>query len=232
MFKIGIFGDSFGYEQSIFKKSELETENIGKSWVTMLRDYGNVCNFCEPGSDLYFSYKNFIDNFYKFDKIIFLKTNYNRFSFKFEDSIVHAHSINNANMHLLNNSGQKYKAIKASIDYFLYLQDEEKDKILYNLYLNDITNKNNDVIFINCFGPNSLNEIMQKENQAWNLPSQYTFKERFIDLRKSHLTKNNNEILFRKVLACINRNTKKINIDAKDFCVPHIEEKKIYIIDD
>jgi hypothetical protein len=231
MLKIGIFGDSFGYEESIFKTSKTYISDlVGKSWVTLLRDYAEISNFCEPGSDLYFSYKNFIDNYNRFDKTIFLITNFNRFSFKFDNKFVHAHSVNSANAQLLSHSGSRYNAIKASIDYFLYLQDDEKDKIVYDLLLNDIKSKKSKISFINCFGSNSLNEIMQKENRVWNLPNRYTFKEKFTDIRKSHLTSNNNKLLFNKVLNwIIDDITFDINVD--DFYEPNIDEKHLYIID-
>lgn len=229
MLKVGVFGDSFGYEDSIFSNKSVESRSIGKSWVTLLRDHVNIDNYCKPGSDLYFSYKNFIENYQKFDKNIFLITNFNRFSFKFQNGFVHAHSFNSAKSQLKNNIGEKQRALKASMDYFLYLQDDEKDIMLRDLFINDIVSKSNNTIFINCFGANSLNEIMQQENQVWNLPSRYTFNEKFIDIRKSHLTNQNNEILFGKVLKYLLHDD-SLTIKTTDFYVPSLNEKELYII--
>lgn len=229
MIKIGVFGDSFGYEGSIFNEPINKSNiSIGYSWVTLLRNNFEIDNFSQPGSDLYFSYYNFINNYKKYNKNIFLITNHNRFSFKFNSNFIHAHSIDTAKFHYINNTGRKREALKASLDYFLYLQDDEKDILLKNLFINDIKNKKSNTIFINCFGYNSLNEIMQIENQAWNLPTKYTLNKKFIDIRKSHLTKENNEILYQKVLKSLIYNS-DLEINSESFRIPSIQEKQDYI---
>lgn len=229
MITVGVFGDSFGYEGSIFGDKSITYDSAGESWVSLLRNHVKITNYCEPGSDLYFSYKNFISNYKKFDKNIFLVTNFNRFSFKFKDKFIHAHSYDSASVQIKKCTNEKQKALKASMDYFLYLQDDEKDSILRNLYLNDMILKNSNTSFIKCFGENSLNEIMQKENQSWNLPSRYTFKEKFIDIRESHLTKENNKLLYNKVLKWLIKDI-KIEIDTDDFVAPSLDKKETYIL--
>jgi hypothetical protein len=70
---------------------------------------------------------------------------------------------------------------------------------------------------------------MQKENKVWNLPSRYTFKEKFIDLRKSHLTEQNNVLLYNKVLKYL-IDDEKVVIKTEDFYEPTIEDKTKYIM--
>lgn len=230
MTKLAIYGDSFGYEKSIFYDDrKIDETLVGKSWVSMLRQDYDITNFCIPGSDLYYSFREFKNNYKKFDVNIFLITNKGRFSFQFNNRWIHSHNINSAELKLSNAKGLEKDAINASIEYFKFLQDDIKDEYLNNLMVKELLLLDKDILLIDCFGPNGLNNITQMENTEWEFPSNYSKRERFIDLRYSHLTKENNCIVYQNVKTCIDNKTNfKFNIT--DYIKPSKDDKSKYVI--
>lgn len=82
--KLGIFGDSFADENL----------KSGKSWIKCLReeyDYTDVISYGCGGTSLEWSYNNFLEFHTKYDRIIFLTTDYRRhhyFDFKSDKELL------------------------------------------------------------------------------------------------------------------------------------------------
>lgn len=228
--KIAIYGDSFGYEDLLFNEYHPNIEKIGKSWVSYLRKEYEILNFCQPASDLYYSYNIFKDNYSKFDKNIFLITSSGRFSFKHNNQFLHSHSIASAQGKLkIEQSYHKKKALQAVIDYFEYLQDIDRDQTIDLLIKEDIYKLDPNVLTIECFNENGLVNITKQEDIQWNAKLTYSALDKVLDLRFSHMTKENNFILFQLVKECLTEN-KKFVFDINNFYKPNIEQKNLYLV--
>jgi len=65
---LGVYGDSFA-----------ATYGAPQAWGSILKKDYNVTNYAVGGSDIYFSYKNFIKTHHLYDKIIFVVTDASRY---------------------------------------------------------------------------------------------------------------------------------------------------------
>jgi hypothetical protein len=228
--KIAIYGDSFGYEDLLFNEYHPNIEIIGKSWVSYLRKEYEISNFCQPASDLYYSYNLFKENYSKFDKNIFLVTSSGRFSFKHNNQFLHSHSIASAQGKLkIEQNYYKKKALQAVINYFEYLQDIDKDQTIDRLIKEDIIKLDPSVLLIECFGKEGLVNITKQEDIQWNSKLTYSALDKVLDLRFSHMTRENNLILFKLVNNCLIEN-KKFAFDINNFYKPAIEQKNLYLV--
>lgn len=227
--KIAIYGDSFGFEDLIFIDYHKNLDFIGLSWSKMLRESFNVTNFCYPGSDIYFSYNNFIENYMNYDFNIFIFTSPYRLSVKYKNDHMHNHGIDSALAKLkYEKDTEKNKILHASIDYFKYLQNDEKDKLFSDLIRKELKNKKNTII-IDSFGSHGLFNITLMENKVWNILPSYTKDDQYIDLRFCHMTQKNNLIFYKQIVDCIKGKSGYI-FDITNFEHPSLHEKEIYLV--
>lgn len=228
--KVAIYGDSFGYEDLLFNEYHPNVEKIGKSWVSYLKDYYRVDNFCKPASDLYYSYKQFLNNYKKYDKNIFLITSPGRLSFKFNTDFIHSHNLISAMGKLkIEKNSDNQKALQAAIDYFNFIQDIERDKCIDNLLIKEIIQLDSNALVINCFGDNGLYNITKLEDSTWNIKLTYSALDSLLDIRYSHMTKENNLVLFDIVKDCIDNN-KKFVFNLSNFNSPAMKQKDLYLV--
>jgi hypothetical protein len=228
--KIAIYGDSFGSEDLLFNQYHPNIEQIGKPWVSYLREKYEIVNYCRPASDLYYSYKIFKENYSQFDKNIFLITSSGRFSFKFDNAYIHSHSIFSAQgKYKIEKDSMKKKALQAVIDYFRYLQDSDKDREIDELILKEIKCLDSNALLIHCFGKNGLFNITKQEDIAWNSKLTYSALDPVLDVRYSHITKENNIILSKLVDECLIQN-KEFIFDIKQFYTPTLQQKDLYLV--
>lgn len=228
--KIAIYGDSFGYEHPIFGIDHPKLKEINPSWVTLLRNEYSVENFCYPASDLYFSYNNFISNYEKFDLNIFIATNPHRLSVKHNNQFIHNSGYPSAKAKLKTDTDpSRNKIHKASVDYFLYLQDDERDNVFSTLIKNSVKTLDKDCIIIDAFGKDGLFNITTMEDKSWKITPSYTLLDSFLDLRYCHLTEENNYILYNLIDKCI-KNKSSFKFDLLNFVTPSFDERKKYLI--
>ena len=228
--KIAIYGDSFGSETPIFETEHANLKKIGSSWVTLLRQHYDVENFCVSGSDYYFSFNNFLKNYKNYDINIFIETSCNRLTSKYKDTYIHNHSIASADAKLKNSRDTNLNKIyKACIDYFVYLHDSEKDETLTRLMRREIERLDKNCFFIKSFGQQGLFNITLKENAVWSVDPTYTQADDFLDLRYCHMTKENNEVLYKTILQTIKAND-KFHYSLSDFVDPSIQDKDLYLV--
>lgn len=202
---IGIFGDSFGVEAPLYRHlgKHSNEDKIGKSWVSYYKELvpnATITSHALQGSCLYYSYEKFLNHRHKYDIIIFIFTSVGRVTKILDDgrelscvNIEHAHR----GMKNYPKSSVEFRYYAAMENYFLYIQDDTKDKILWNLMHKEITSYSN-VFSIRAFGDdNSLIRIHRAEDNVAS-DGMY-FEERYnsgiLDIRFNHITDNNNEIL-------------------------------------
>ena len=228
--KIAIYGDSFGYEHPIFGIDHPKLKEINPSWVTLLRKDYSIDNFCYPASDLYFSYNNFISNYKKFNLNIFIATNPHRLSVKHGDKFIHNSGLNSAESKLETDTDLTRKKVhKAAVDYFLYLQDDERDIVLSTLIKDSVKTLDKNCIIIDAFGKDGLFNITLMENETWSITPSYTLLDSFLDLRYCHMTEENNYILYNLINNCI-KNQSNFEFNLSNFITPTFDERKKYLI--
>jgi hypothetical protein len=228
--KIGLYGDSFGYEKPIYGINHPKLSDINPSWVTLLREHYSIDNFCCPASDLYFSYNNFVSNYKKFDLNIFIATSPHRLSINYNNTIIHNSGLNSAESKLKTDSDIfRNKIHKASVDYFLYLQDIQRDVVFSTLIKESIQKLDQNCIIIDAFGSNGLFNITNMENKSWKISPSYTLLDSFLDLRYCHFTEENNHILYNTICLCI-KNKLNFELDLKNFVTPSFDVRRKYLI--
>lgn len=228
--KIAIYGDSFGSEVPIFQTYHNNLKKIGDSWIALLKNDFMIDNYCESGSDYYFSFNNFLENYKKYDLNIFIKTSPHRLSITYKNKYIHNHNIDSSTAKLEKETDKnKIKILEASINYFKYLQDEKKDLIISNLFTEKILNLDPSCLIIDSFGNNGLFNVTLMENDIWQFNPTYTRKDELLDLRYCHMTQENNKIMYDKVKECIEKKT-KFDFDLNNFVAPSINARDLYLV--
>jgi hypothetical protein len=224
--KIGIFGESFAHH---------DTLKTGESWVSLLqKESGHeVTAHARLGASQYWIYKEFLEHYQKYDKIIFVTTWYLRFTTEFTEIGGAWHA-----RHLLKNSkfNEYQNKILEGID--AYMNISLADKMLesyhvdmHNLMLDRVKTLATNILFLPAFDSNGgLFDICIKENNFWGeVARQWYLKQRAgsdkWDSRQCHMCEKNNYILYNKIrweiefLNCVQ--TFKVNlsdfVDPDDF---------------
>lgn len=246
--KIGIFGDSFAAEHVLFveyKKYKF-LDQFGKPWVTHFRENNpewQIENHSLSGSCLYYSYDKYLEHREKYDKIIFVFTDYLRISKILKESTDDrlawtAPSANAARHKMENCYGEEKQFYKSAIDFFLNLQDTVKEERIFRLIYKDITQDDKVFSIIAFHQPldttNCLREIEQREDSAVNLsPNVWErWNQGIVDMRYNHISGPNNIILAKEIENQIKENKKSfvLNLEKyrfnKDEIAPHYVKKK------
>lgn len=220
--KIGIFGDSFAHSRM---------DNPTPGWPDILAKKYKVKNFSQPGSSLYYSVDEFLKNHAQFDKIIFLATNAGRLTLpindqrkKFIPGLRNAVALKE----VFKKDTVFLQVLDAVIGYFLHVQNDQYDKLVHRLMIEEVKRVRPDLIFLESFGSievNSLYQIQLKEEAAWDYKPEVAS---FNDRRNCHLTIENNAIFAEKVEEWLHGAPVKINLD--DFVTPM--NKEFYLKDE
>lgn len=207
--KVAIFGDSYG---------EKRLENPTDSWMDILSQNYTIDNFSVGGSSLYFSYTNFVQNHEKYDKIIFLITNFGRQWLKKCETIKHISGYATADFwsKQANNDRDRF-LLEALKNYFLYIQDDGFEKTVHDLLVQKIRDIRKDSLLVPCYGDslpeptdNCLFYGCQKDWQYFN----FEYTNEYDDSRHCHLNEMNNIIFAKELLYYLETN----NFDI-DRCV-------------
>ena len=235
--KIAVYGDSFACDKFIFPEhvpkninEEKLKKRIGQSWVSYFRQNNptyTVDNYAVSGSCLWFSYRNYLRNYANYDKNIFVMTAMSRISYINENGIPwSAGSLYTVKEHLKRNdySPARKKFFNAAEQYFLHIQDDEKDKAYWNLVKDKLIDNNVLVIFAHQYNNtdsyDNLHTIMKKETLNMTVPKAcFTADDDRlgVDMRYNHLTKNNNIILAKMIEDHMNNNKTIFSFDIDDF---------------
>jgi hypothetical protein len=236
---IGIYGDSYA-------NLNLEQGNAG-SWLEILEKEFEIHNYGYPGNSVYKCYDDCMKNFNKHDHNIFIITTSSRFysnylenfnlgefssNFKNWYNIYGSISIienklkrygkPGENSHILDivNSVKLYHEVWQDMEMFEDIKnalvDQLEAKVNNILFINTMSkNDNIGICDISCweleqvgFDPKSLN-VINKDNN--------TFCR---DIRKNHLSLENNIILGNKIYKALKENTKELKVSYDDFVKP------------
>lgn len=223
--KIGIFGDSF---------SDHDENNDLISWPYLLSFDYNVSNYSKTGTSTYYSYNKFLENYKKFDKIIFVVTQPHRIHTKI-GPIANAMSVNYyLNQDNLSISERKIlKGLKAYLENSIL--DEELDSqhvLFHNLMIEDIKRLHNKILFIPAFNNkgtictgSQLTDITFKENDYWGITGAEWYSKK--DLRQCHMSEPNNKWLYQNVKEILTAldNHVVFDFNLNDIEVPDNKEK-------
>jgi hypothetical protein len=200
--KIGIFGDSFSDPTYV--------NNDYKSWVCLLAQQHSVTNFSKVGSSLWWSYNIFKKERLNFDQTIFVITFPGRLYIESLDSHINARA----------EHWPVIDKINLGEVYYKYLFSTEREFDFHYLMTKDIIGKS---IVIPAFEESiekldghSLCYIADIEELGY-------FNKKpngRLDLRKCHLTKENNLMVFEKILNSLNKSSSIITFNKLDFVQP------------
>jgi len=231
MVKLGIFGDSFGDDTSLWGN---EWKDVGPSWIDYLRNTGKyeITNFSEAGTNTYFSKRLFDQHYHKFDKIVWMETfPYGRVDTRglgnFKSTSIsqffNIHCIPKYEKEITKYNFLERRIIKAVKNYYMYVIDEEYDTDLHNLWLEDAQIKFPSIIIIPCFIKNKFNdvpliEVVRKEARFWNLEVEMPADDDYYEARKCHMCEENNLILGKKMERFLEGD--KVHFEIEDFVNP------------
>lgn len=234
--KIAVYGDSFAQETFLFDEhvpkninEEKLKKRIGQSWVSYFKQNNptyTVDNYAVSGSCLWFSYRNYLRNYANYDKNIFVMTATSRISYINENGNPWtAGNLYTVEEHLKRNdySPARKKFFKAAKQYFLHIQDGEKDKAYWNLVKDKLIDNNVLVIFTHEYNIDScdnLHAIMKKETLNMTVPKSYFTTDNAslgVDMRYNHLTKNNNIILAKMIEEHVKNGKNIFSFNIGDF---------------
>ena len=194
--KIAIYGDSY---------AKMPREEDGrKSWVDYLSEEFDVTNYGYTGSNLAFSYQHFLENHKKYEVNIFLVTSYGRLY------VPEIHRLGGLAGFPTVEHKLKYcsdpndkKILQAAYDYYLYLENDNHQRIMHVAMVKDILrHTNTNTIVIPCFAGHSLvpdwvglalSDISQLDSDYHDITSF------IIDKRPCHLNDLNNKIFASKI---------------------------------
>lgn len=244
--RIGIFGDSFADAGNYNYKHEL---NQTLAWTEIISQQHETVNYAESGSCLLHSVDKFKRYHNEYDKIIFVVTGFDRFEFNsYVGSICNDDFLLRKYMHCVNLPSVEFaleqikesnvnpiikSALEAAKNYYIYINDDNRNMYLHNLMLDDVRRTRPDTIFIPAFHHSFpgkvystvMADIQQLENNHWGYNAVDKIDK--IDLRYCHMTCENNEIFANDVISWINGDP--VHIDISKYKKP-VDPASKYLI--
>jgi hypothetical protein len=248
---IGIFGDSFaanphmefnltteGFLKEIykvckrkyeFKETELLRERWGQKYIGWVRRLDAV-TYAQSGSDLYFSYNQFVKNHMHHEKCIFVITSPFRYSTSFkgwthtasyEDAMEKAEWAENpVDKQYLQSLGNFFKNV--------YYRDTERVEFINNAILDSIKVIRPDTIFINAFP--DLKRVYDLELESWKISHDESQDyKKYFDLRQCHMTNTNNKILSEFIKDNLDTSG-LLDLSKVGWAIPTKKEKAQYLV--
>lgn len=236
--KIAIFGDSYGHS---FDLKEFEEINDAVAWTDILSNKYVVSNFSMSGSGVYFSFSEFKKYHSNYDKIIFLASVPGRV-FLPDHMKLELNTINNGNVvhgmrrHVANINQAEIilnlveqengslidkKRLSAIKDYFLWVMNLEEQFTYVQLMAKEVRSIRPDALVQATSGSygNDLWTISNMELEHWGETQETINQKSLFEIRKNHLTKENNIILANKMEQWILHGT-PLNLSPKEFVKP------------
>ena len=248
MNKIAIFGDSFAarmhqqafqsdtpYVKRMYKsvnrkydvnEVNMLLDNWGKQYIPWM-DYLDADVYGWMGSDLYYSYNQFIKHHEKYKKCIFVITGKYRYSSKISNNWKHCIGISEAERHIKHDSTVNKKSYYSYLLNFfknIYFRDFERIELIHQAMINSILLTRPNTLLINVYP--DLENVYKSELDSWNLTDDLS---NYIDLRQCHMTKDNNLILGNYILTNLNIEG-YLNLSPIQWKIPSMKEKDMYLI--
>jgi len=222
--KIGIFGDSFGDDYSVWPNPYT---SVGPSWIDYLKSQNiEIDNFSCGGTGLYFSYQQFIKYYQKYDKIIFCVTSPGRINVVENNGIETPwYNLRQVEKELKNCFDYERKIKLTAIrDYFIYVKNDKFDKVVHKLLIEDILKKHKDTLLIPCFADSGIDNHFPLFNMShfeanfWNMIEILPNSEAEYDARKCHMCEENNLMLGQEIYNWVE--TGNYNLSRENFKTP------------
>ena len=241
MSKILILGDSFA---DVGAKHYHQYEPWAKILARLIGD--DIVNMAVGGSSLYYAYQLFEQYQKDFERIILVETNSGR---KYKHIPALDHTLHKSSCHftqaVYNNNLWKQKLDKSNSDYlaglktleaiesfYLYVYDYNEYELYHQLMLEQIKRIRPDIIVVPAFKNvyqtyTVLSDISDLELEHYGLTylDMHSDNGR-VDLRRCHMSKENNEILAHKMVQWLDG--LPVTIDLKDFKKP-TEDVDLYL---
>lgn len=191
---VGVFGDSF---------TDTDDTQPYTTWASRYTSYG------KNGSDIYYSYLQFLEHHEKHDKIIFAVTDYNRHSRVYNDEWKNFSDINTLEMRLKwAETYEDKKVYETMFNLFKYLisNNNSRELNIAKVLINEIKRIRPDTLFIRLFentlGPDVLYLLKISELEKgdihigdWRDKSYYGM----VDERLQHLTRESHEVITNEI---------------------------------
>lgn len=195
LMKIAVYGDSYAHM--------IRTPDGRKSWVDYLEEEFDITNYGETGSNLAFSYQNFLENHNRYQTNIFLATSFGRLWVPELQTVSRGMAGFSTVKYNLERIEDDYdrNILQAAHDYYLFLENVPQQKLMHIAMIKDIMRYPNTII-IPCFAGDSLvpgwdgpclSDISDLDKQYYGI-DYYT-----LDKRNCHLNDTNNKIFAGKI---------------------------------
>lgn len=231
--KVAIFADSFGDPNILPGYPDREVfDSVGLSWPELLSQEFDVTNFAKCGTGLYYSYKLFCEHHAKFDKIIILPSQAGRFTVLLPDTQTEFHCVpgfvHSMEKHLANYPSiklQDRQVLTAAMDYIIHVLDLEREHTFNKLMVEDIKKMRPDTIIVDAFQPtinkgSTLGHMATLELEYWKITPQHLRNFDATDIRKCHLSVENNYMVFEKVKNVLNGVSSTVELSNDSFRAP------------
>ena len=237
--KIGIYGDSFGDDNSQWPH---RFNDVGPGWTQLLgmTGHNSVSNYAEGGASLFYSFNQFKDTHAEHDRIIFMITSPGRLTIEIEDFSNLARSQKHhpnydqvvrwkKELLRLNPHSHGITQLTAIENYFLLVKNDEYDQDSHWLMVDAIKKIRPDTVIIPCFH-NSIPNLTHKAMcEIGHMEIEYLCNNTYlklyhkihstrVDARKCHMSEENNFIFYRKMLKFLSG--EPVHLDINDFVKP------------
>lgn len=272
-FDIGIFGDSFA-ENHIAACDLIYKQNLGKSpdknqkivnqikekipaFWSYLKDYGFEpdASFGKGGSDMQYSFRNFLDCHHNYKRNIFIITHPSRISVNYRatESQSYFDWIHGTNPEACESTKKICRQNKDAIgeeiadgilDYQMKVayHNNSRDYLFTSLMVEKILSIRPDTIMINAFDNWSpmvpsikktvtLFDICKIENEIMRLGTNKIFPTlggRY-DMRNAHLTPESARLVAREIYRCIKLNRTWVNFNLEEFKTLEIKKQDWFV---
>ncbi len=201
--KLAIYGDSFSDPSWV--------QNDYLSWPEMLEQKYNVKNYSLTGSSMWWSYDKFLETHASYDLAIFVVTVPGRIHVEY----------NNKHLNLNPSTWPVWDGINIGEMYFRYFYSSKRETAFHNFMVNDIL-QYQDVLVVPAF-LESLPNL-----NSWSLCHYADLELQFYGLdhpgnnenRKCHLTKENNLMIYNKIINAIDNKDQILKLNPEDFVQP------------
>jgi hypothetical protein len=235
--KIAIFGDSWAKQLQ-----QADDLNLTPAWWEVLAEKHEVENFGLSGSSTYYSYNNFEALQSKFDKIIFIASMAGRLTLAHDMKLtckmfgdLRDHQITGVvdaenNLEFVKKfdptNTHDIVALEAIIGYYSHVMNLQEQKVINRLYQQMVSCIRPDALVIESF--NALYKISQFESDHWQIDLRSLFQQGYNELRKCHMSVENNTMFADKINAWIQ--TGEFNLSYSDCVKPADSWEKYFKI--
>jgi hypothetical protein len=227
--KIGIFGDSYACNNPLLSSYFIgEEATARKSWIDHIEIEKKirVANHSMMGSGLYYSYNQFKKYQRTYDKIIFIVTNWGRLWVpNIHAGHPHIPGLAHCEEKMQYSVDEDDREIfKAAYDYYVYLENQDKEIDLHKLMISDILRIRSDALLIPVFNNEQQSFVPNWAGSTLRDISDidcHFFKRQTggPDLKHCHFNDENNLIFAKHIINWIDHGTPLL-IDLRDYQAP------------